>query len=958
MPWTPEIGTAGGQEYPVLRSIQTFLRQMGEGGARPAPAVLKELLQNADDAGATEMSIMLDEREPRSGLSAKYSRLLAPALLVRNNAPFRLGSEVGAEHDDFEAIRDVAGGHKRAQATAAGRFGIGFNSVYFLTDTPMLMSRREVHVFDLLHEIFPANGWRFSIEDFRRDSGFHEGAIKEVIEWCLPAAALLTHSIGTIANDPQEDYQQTVFRLPLRRSPEGAKALYDDRFPEARDRQELLSEMAEAAAHCIHFLKNICRISFWTLRERQAEPMVTVEATPCPAEFGAFIARVNELAGQDQVSEREDCSFDRTITRRDFARDGQETGCKTWRFHVRHVARFDDESLTLLRERLRLNEEKATPWAAIAVPLDAEACRLAGGEVAKWRVFLPLLDDGPCGCILNGAFFVGPSRQRVEYRLDKSDGPQKRKTDWNQHLVEKALTPLLHEISLDLPELARELLEAHPKEYLNLFPIARSDGEEAADLTEFARRCFSANAWALRLRDIWNEPFDLLVGEGEVETVVELVPEWLLAYASQFRELSSERRRFVRYTLGEALSARVGSSQGITVRWQVSAEVALKVLRHAQAPKAQDLERLLKIIIGDGAGRAELEGAWAFQRQGTEELLRFEGSKLYVLEEPDGEPVVEHLRKLGLRFENTEWVRADVGLARLVPELDPRLQNVVRPTEEAGLELLRRLPATNEHDQVAHHYDIKPVIDFLVEQAPARVTGDLRLGFLVRTAHGQADRRGLGTLVLSPADPTAEDSALWEVWFRRIFAHVDPDFGKELQRLLAAHPQSLGLLQAANCGVALARAREALGILHAVRIKLPEVCGKLEKGIGDARQKHPALAEEVAGWLVEGADAGWEAMDASQRYTPPGPADPPLFGRAVYGFGGANRWGRRWRCEGVPAAIARRHRGCADRDARVPPTSNCQLDRKTLLPSAPRREGAGPGGGAEGRLAANRRAGP
>src|SRR5437868_5779108 len=150
----PDIGSAGGQVYPVLRSIQTFLSQMAEGGARPAPTVLKELLQNADDAGATEMSIVLDERKPRAGLCEDFALLFAPALLVRNNSPFRLASEVGSEHDDFKAICDVAGGHKRAQATAAGRFGIGFNSVYFLTDTPLLFSRREIHVFDLLHEIF------------------------------------------------------------------------------------------------------------------------------------------------------------------------------------------------------------------------------------------------------------------------------------------------------------------------------------------------------------------------------------------------------------------------------------------------------------------------------------------------------------------------------------------------------------------------------------------------------------------------------------------------------------------------------------------------------------------------------------------------------------------------------------------------------------------------------------
>src|SRR5436190_2682229 len=128
MPVKPQIGEAGGQEYPVLRSIQTFLRQMAEGSARPAPMVLKELLQNADDAGATEVSVILDQREPRGELAPEYASLCGPALLVRNNSGFRLGSEAGQEHDDFKAIRDVAGGHKRAMATAAGRFGIGFNS--------------------------------------------------------------------------------------------------------------------------------------------------------------------------------------------------------------------------------------------------------------------------------------------------------------------------------------------------------------------------------------------------------------------------------------------------------------------------------------------------------------------------------------------------------------------------------------------------------------------------------------------------------------------------------------------------------------------------------------------------------------------------------------------------------------------------------------------------------------
>jgi hypothetical protein len=164
-------------------------------------------------------------------------------------------------------------------------------------------------------------------------------------------------------------------------------------------------------------------------------------------------------------------------------------------------------------------------------------------------------------------------------------------------LVKNALTPLLRELSFDLPDLARDLLEQHPKDYLNLFPAAEKPNDPLTNLAEFVSHCFSSDAWALRLRDIWNEPFDLLIGDGGIETAVELIPEWLLAYRDFFKDLSSERRRFVRFALGDALAARIGQGGSITIRRPVSTDVALKVLRHAEPPKAQDLERLLKIII-------------------------------------------------------------------------------------------------------------------------------------------------------------------------------------------------------------------------------------------------------------------------------------------------------------------------------------------------------------------------
>ncbi|MFZ4580849.1 MAG: hypothetical protein ACOYOB_20900, partial [Myxococcota bacterium] len=75
----PGVGQVGGQTFSVLRSIQSLLKQMAEGGIDAAGTVIKELLQNADDAGATELSLFLDERHLPGGLDPAYSDLLVPA---------------------------------------------------------------------------------------------------------------------------------------------------------------------------------------------------------------------------------------------------------------------------------------------------------------------------------------------------------------------------------------------------------------------------------------------------------------------------------------------------------------------------------------------------------------------------------------------------------------------------------------------------------------------------------------------------------------------------------------------------------------------------------------------------------------------------------------------------------------------------------------------------------------
>ena len=119
MNFKPDIGTEGGQPFQVLDSIRTTVSEMGGGGGRVACTVLKELLQKADDAEVTEVSILLNERNggpPELKLCPQFAPLCTPALLIRNNKPFRLPGEKGPD--------DVVGSdgqpHTRRQNREAG----------------------------------------------------------------------------------------------------------------------------------------------------------------------------------------------------------------------------------------------------------------------------------------------------------------------------------------------------------------------------------------------------------------------------------------------------------------------------------------------------------------------------------------------------------------------------------------------------------------------------------------------------------------------------------------------------------------------------------------------------------------------------------------------------------------------------------------------------------------------
>ena len=132
-------GVPFGQHEDLTRRIQNIIREY------PFDiTLLKEVLQNADDAKAKKLYFILDKRThcKESVLSEEWQQLQGPALLVWNDSIFT--------EADLKGIQELGLGSKRDTAETIGQYGIGFNVVYHLTDCPSFVTNGETLVWSLI----------------------------------------------------------------------------------------------------------------------------------------------------------------------------------------------------------------------------------------------------------------------------------------------------------------------------------------------------------------------------------------------------------------------------------------------------------------------------------------------------------------------------------------------------------------------------------------------------------------------------------------------------------------------------------------------------------------------------------------------------------------------------------------------------------------------------------------
>ena len=220
--------------------------------------IFKELIQNADDTGATEVKFLIDWRKHPTNklLTDQLQEWQGPALIAYNNAMF-------SDPDDFENICKVAGETKKDDPLKIGRFGVGFCATYHVTDLPSFISRKYFTMFDPHTKYL---GDRVSAQQ----PGMRVDLVENIADLELYEDQFLPYKglFGCRVFDLKDDgYQGTLFRFPFRSKNTAEKSDICKKIFDKQNVSDLVKALKEQSGELLLFLKNITMVSLYDLQE-------------------------------------------------------------------------------------------------------------------------------------------------------------------------------------------------------------------------------------------------------------------------------------------------------------------------------------------------------------------------------------------------------------------------------------------------------------------------------------------------------------------------------------------------------------------------------------------------------------------------------------------------------------------------------------------------------------------
>ena len=345
------------QSEPLIARLRGIIRDYPEG-----VGIIKELIQNADDAKATRVEITLDWRHhPVKQLpDDRMVLLMGPAMLVYNNRVFA--------DKDFESIRSLGQSEKARDLQKTGRFGVGFNAIYHVTDYPSFVSRDRIIFFD------PHGA---AIAGTSRQEPGREWNLADAKWYEQYPDFMQVYAAGGLPLG-DTNFKGTLFRLPLRTAEHAKNSeIRKQAFTESNV-NELLDALINSGEELLLFLKSVQEIRVYEIPANSQETRQEILAIVTQNQQEVREARQqlldaipktpdkllelchNNPAGLISVSYRHEIE---TIS-------GNRNTKSTWRT-VSLIRTDEGGELAKVIKAMYESQEKVLPWAGAAARINA-----------------------------------------------------------------------------------------------------------------------------------------------------------------------------------------------------------------------------------------------------------------------------------------------------------------------------------------------------------------------------------------------------------------------------------------------------------------------------------------------------------------------------------------------------------------------------------------------------------
>ncbi|KAJ7749523.1 hypothetical protein DFH07DRAFT_1034864 [Mycena maculata] len=404
--------------------------------------ILRELLQNSDDASATKQvwtinplkwllsdefqTFILDMRThpSQSVVDSDLIECQGPALLAVNDTLF--------SDSDWTAISTLHSSSKTTDETKIGKFGIGVRACYHITDNPHFLSGRKLVIFDP-HE-------RFS-------DGQAGGVMIDVPTEGHEYTDQLAAFDESLHSDSDGLFPGTVVRLPLRTPAQAFKSTIKNNVVDASVIEMLFRDFVEKELSVVMlFLKHIRYICLKVISPDGEERFIGSAEIPADLDL-AEKRKFSRNAGAREETFR--CTINMKSVAGNHAR--VRTVSQAWR--ICHAVRSTHETSDIMNRQLgynvgsKLANDKLFSHVALAFPVGLKPALFNG----RLFTLLPLPIHTGFPVHLHAILALTQDRQSLRNIEETGTGAESRErllVTWNRSIFDEFLpatwSALLH----------------------------------------------------------------------------------------------------------------------------------------------------------------------------------------------------------------------------------------------------------------------------------------------------------------------------------------------------------------------------------------------------------------------------------------------------------------------------------------------------------------------------------